>query len=220
MKTMITLKCHNCGASLDFESDREFVFCQYCGSKILIKDGNSYTYRHIDEADVKRAETERLIQMKEMEIEEKEKERKRKGRRIAYAVALVFVIVGCISLIIDSNNLMSLVSFVIGGWIAIFAVINGTEDKKKHNSKTVSNEIIITSNVANFYDENYKYVVAMLKQIGFSKIQAIPLEDLGVLQSKKDGCVETVMIDGCDDFDEGDSFPKNASVIVSYHSKK
>ena len=31
---MVVLVCPNCGASLTIESDRQFAFCQYCGTKI------------------------------------------------------------------------------------------------------------------------------------------------------------------------------------------
>ncbi len=35
---LVLLKCPNCGGSLDLEDSREFAFCQYCGSKIMIQE--------------------------------------------------------------------------------------------------------------------------------------------------------------------------------------
>ena len=33
---LITQKCPACGANLEIEEGRDFSYCQYCGSKILI----------------------------------------------------------------------------------------------------------------------------------------------------------------------------------------
>lgn len=37
---LITVKCPECGASLDIEEGRKQLFCSYCGSKILIQNDN------------------------------------------------------------------------------------------------------------------------------------------------------------------------------------
>ena len=36
--SLVALKCPNCGGSLDLEDSRQFAFCQYCGTKIMIKE--------------------------------------------------------------------------------------------------------------------------------------------------------------------------------------
>ncbi len=35
---LVALKCPNCGGSLDLDDSRDFAFCQYCGTKILIQE--------------------------------------------------------------------------------------------------------------------------------------------------------------------------------------
>ncbi len=35
--SVIALKCPECGANLEFDDSREFGFCQFCGTKILIE---------------------------------------------------------------------------------------------------------------------------------------------------------------------------------------
>lgn len=35
---IIALKCPNCNADIELDQDREFGFCNYCGSKIMIAD--------------------------------------------------------------------------------------------------------------------------------------------------------------------------------------
>ena len=80
MKKIIQLKCANCGADLKIEEKREVIYCQYCGTKMLLDDENEHTYRYIDEAEIKRAETEQMVKLKELELKEKRQEEK-EGRK-------------------------------------------------------------------------------------------------------------------------------------------
>ena len=60
---LITLKCPECGADLEIQDDREFIFCQYCGRKI-----------YMDESDVvKLAKINRGIKQDEAKHDEKRK---------------------------------------------------------------------------------------------------------------------------------------------------
>ena len=68
---LIPVKCPECGASLNAEEGRQQIFCQYCGAKIILSNDNEYVYRHIDDARIKQAETEQLVQLKKLEQEEK-----------------------------------------------------------------------------------------------------------------------------------------------------
>jgi len=36
--SIIALKCPNCGGNLEFEDSREFGFCQFCGTKVMIRE--------------------------------------------------------------------------------------------------------------------------------------------------------------------------------------
>ncbi len=66
---LISLKCPECGAKLKVEQNRERLFCQYCGTEIILQNENERICRHIDEAGIKRADTERLIELKKLELE-------------------------------------------------------------------------------------------------------------------------------------------------------
>ena len=74
MKKLIKLKCTSCNANLSIDGKRDFLFCEYCGTILIIDNENEYIHRYIDDADVKRAETEQLVKLKELEIEEKKAE--------------------------------------------------------------------------------------------------------------------------------------------------
>ena len=69
-----------------------------------------------------------------------------------------------------------------------------------------------------FKAEQYTEVVKQLKKAGFTNIKTEKIEDLitGILTS--DGEVESVTIDGNDDYIEGTAFSQDAEIIVKYHT--
>ena len=70
---MRSCQCPNCNASLTFDDNREFGFCQYCGTKIMLDDYR-ISHRYFDEARIKEAEIKEKIRLKELELaEEKHK---------------------------------------------------------------------------------------------------------------------------------------------------
>lgn len=105
MKNLINLKCPNCSANLSVEEGREFLFCEYCGAKLILNNENEYIYRHIDDADIKRAETEQLIKLKKLEMDEKRHEENKKITKIMAIITVIGVLICIISYIIASNSL-------------------------------------------------------------------------------------------------------------------
>lgn len=57
---MKQLKCPSCGAALTFDDpEREFMFCSYCGTKILLEDYRVvHVHKNIDYAAIKKEEKE------------------------------------------------------------------------------------------------------------------------------------------------------------------
>ena len=79
---LISVKCPDCGQTLSIEENRTQAFCTYCGAKVLISNENEYVFRQVDEAGIQKAETERLIKLKELELQEQREARaERKVRR-------------------------------------------------------------------------------------------------------------------------------------------
>ena len=93
---VISLKCPECSASLSVEEGRDQLFCQYCGAKIILQNENERIYRRIDEADVKRSETERLIRLKELEMEAAKREDEKASKRLKVKISLALVVAGVI----------------------------------------------------------------------------------------------------------------------------
>ena len=121
MKTTVALKCPRCGADLDAESDREMLFCQYCGAKIILTDENTYTINknitinqtihHVDDAKITRAETERMVQMHQIEKERNES----KVLMLKIIFSIILAIVGAILYMSDTE-----IFFV--GFLCYFAI--------------------------------------------------------------------------------------------------
>ena len=73
--------------------------------------------------------------------------------------------------------------------------------------------------MVNCEDKNFNSVVLLFKGAGFTNVTAVPLNDLNVFNMKKNGQVEAVTINGNDELEEGDIYPKNSNVLITYHSK-
>ena len=72
----------------------------------------------------------------------------------------------------------------------------------------------------NYEGKNYNNIVALYKADGFININIVPLYDLNIFTSKKNGQVEEITINGDSDFEEGDVFTKLSNVTITYHSMK
>ena len=77
---------------------------EYCGAKLVLDNENEHIYRHIDEAEIKRAETEQLIKLKELEISEKIREENKKTIKIMAIITLIGIFMGILCWIIASNS--------------------------------------------------------------------------------------------------------------------
>ena len=84
-----------------------------------------------------------------------------------------------------------------------------------HNVKTIA--IPFSSDE---YPEDILYngIVELLEKEGFSNIVAEPIEDLILGWLTKDGEIETISINGKEIFDEFESVPFDAEIIIKYHT--
>ena len=211
---LLSMKCPSCGANLEAEKGREYMFCSYCGTKILINNDNEYIYRNIDEARIRESENELEIRLRELELEEKENAKNHKLVTIAYGVSLVFVIIGAfLGIWWDEGWFFACVGMLIAMYTYLHTL---TKDKKRHVSP---NDSTIPDGVVNYEKHNYKSVAAAFQGAGFTNVKTIPLNDLTIFNQWKNGQVEAVTVNGNSDFDKGDVFPKDAVVNITYHTK-
>ena len=57
----------------------------------------------------------------------------------------------------------------------------------------------------------------LFRSAGFKNVNAVPLNDLNMFTMKNNGKVDSVSINGNEEFEEGDIFPKNSHVTITYH---
>jgi len=212
--TANTIKCPDCGANISVEEGREKLFCSYCGSQIILTNENEHIIRHIDEAAIKQIEAERDLRIKEIELEERDENNNRKSLVIAYIVALAFEVIGVLICIVGHYE--GMFGITIGIYIALGAYNSG---QKRNKRRSKSNEICISESMTAFNKKDYNSVVQLFKAAGFVNVNAAPLHDLNLITRKKNGKVDTVTINGNDDFQTGDIFPKDSNVLITYHSR-
>ena len=132
MKTKIDLTCPKCKAILSVDSNRDVLFCEYCGAKILLNDENTYTIRNVDEAKIKQVESEQLIRLKELELAQKKADKEILLMKQKTHVSLILTIMGVIIMVIGSISLSLFELQPVG----LFSLIAGliVYFKKPHSS--------------------------------------------------------------------------------------
>lgn len=211
-----TLTCPQCGANLFVQNGKEYTFCIYCGTKVMLRNDNIHIYRNYDEAKIRQAETERMVRLREMEIAEKEKERERIGKIVAYSIAGVLGIVGTIICMV--NAAAGAICIFFGVIIAEVTLFKGKPDRKERRY-VGPDEVVLTEPMLYYEDRTYQSMVMLYKGAGFTNVSAVPLKDIGLFGQRKNGRVEQVTINGSDEYEVGDIVLKNANILITYHSK-
>ena len=126
----ISVTCPQCGANLQIEEGREFAFCSYCGTKVMMSNENEHIVRTIDEAGIKQAETDRIVKLRQLDMEEKSSI-SRKNLIIVWLVATaILLIIGIIGTSIENTGmticLMLGMNVALWGGLSLFS-----GDKKK-----------------------------------------------------------------------------------------
>lgn len=231
---LIPVKCPGCGATLNIEENREQAFCTYCGAKVLIRNENEDIYRHIDDAQVKQVETERLTLLEQMEMAEKAQEQKRIAAAIKDSIILAIPgsLIILLSLFAAESSTDELRSFfVIFGLLGFFPFIRipfvwmGLNDDKndiKNIEERAWEDCDYYIRVPIFVDYekmNYKDMEAIFTRRGFTNTMCTPLHDLQMEGEKLD-MVETVYINGNKIGTGGQMYHKDAVISIYYHSLK
>lgn len=129
---LIKLKCENCGAILEVDSDRDFIYCEHCGAKNLIDD-EATSVKRVENAKLKARKDSHEQEMKErqdkLEQAKKEKEfyenispgEKFKKGKIS-KIVLVFAIISVISIFTVDGFLPKFLAVIqscllVSGWL-------------------------------------------------------------------------------------------------------
>lgn len=226
---MRTCTCPNCNANLTIDDgNRDFAFCQYCGSKIILDDYRS-TQRIIDEAKIKQAETDREVRLRELNIKEAQINQQNQLRKILtyiwigsiFAVALLCIIVWIIGG--DDGGLYAIgCLFYIGGPVVgggallIFKVLPEKESEKELFQ---NGGIRFPKNLGDLTEQNYVNVQQKLVGAGFRNVTCINMHDvtLGLLQ--KPGMVESVTVNGERIVSGGKVYMPDVPIVITYHGR-
>ena len=215
----ISVKCPECGASLPIEEGREKMFCSYCGTPVIMTNENEHIIRHVDEAGVKRAETDRIVKLKQLEMDSQESDLRKKLIFVWLGASIILTILGIVGMMINSEGLS--ICLLLAMSVAIWGALGLFANKKGHKSQTVNaDEAVISEAMAIHRGKNYHFIVDSFRGAGFTQINVVPLNDLNFLSKGNNGKVEDVTINGDSDFDEGDVFSKSSIITITYHSIK
>ena len=199
--------CPSCKAELNIEKSKEYVKCEYCGSKVFLEDGTKKVEvtKNInkstkDETKIKEIESKERIKLKQMELEEE--------RKMKIAKIVIISIIG-ISVLFFSIKLISKAYESINDWY---------EERQLNKERESQSQIPVSAEEAK--EIHYTELVERLKNAGFTNIKTMPIEDLvfGVLT--KDGEVENITINGNSSFYKGEWFEKNSKILITYHTFK
>ena len=217
---LIAANCPACGADISVDEGKDFSFCVYCGTKVMRVNDNEHIYRNIDEARIKEAETERMIRMRQLDMEEKLGLSKRSIMIVWFASVAVLLIFGMIGFAVDNAGMgvCTIFAMSVAFWGA--AYIFGPESKKRNARKYMGpNDAFITAPMEAISGKNYNSIRMLYEGAGFTDIKVIPLHDLNIFSQGRNGQVDVVTINGSNEFSEGDIFPKNSKIIITYHCK-
>lgn len=231
MKTLFELKCPSCGAQLDYEEGMEHIFCKYCGTKILINDENTYTFKNVDYAEIEKAknESKRIsiqedIIRREYEKEEKETKRYNKNTVIFVGVLVLLVLIFITSITSDSDSLFGLIMMDVVLFFILFLWHRGDshkeKEKQRYKARMRANGVNVVELSPEVYDYENKDCNVMKHQfeaLGFKNVQTVPLGDLNIFTAFRHGRVESVTINN-EPLQDSIYFETDA-VIIRYHSK-
>lgn len=189
----VSVKCPECGAALNIEEGREQIFCSYCGTKIMVHNDNEHIYRHIDEAGIKQAETERIVKMKQMELAEKKRLASEKMTKTKIKISLILAVVGILMMSLgylagsatgDSDSGFYMIS-MIGFFPLMGAAYIWLFSKDKEDEDDFEDKAKVPSSISDYQSKNYSAIEAMLSSAGFTNIKCVPLNDLSTGWIKK-----------------------------------
>ena len=175
---LISTMCPECGAALDVEEGRKQIFCTYCGAKVLLHNENEFIIRSIDEAEVKHAETEQMVELKRLEMIEKRNKEKAKNRTkrlkiLAVAEALAFIIIaggfGLGNMSQNPDSAFYMLS-LLGMMLAVATPLALSISARNEDEEDIEllGQVKVPSSVSEYEKKNYTAIEAMFKNAGFT----------------------------------------------------
>ena len=226
---LISVKCPDCGQTLSIEENRTQAFCSYCGAKILISNENEYVFRQVDEAGIKKAETDRIIRLREMEIAEKNSSLRKALTIIWIVLSLILIVIAVVLMLSPGNDSMpgwaggflflfyACAPIIGGGGYLVFKWL-----PEKENEKIIEKQggIRFPNGLTPFTDKKYYAIEDSLRSTGFTNISCVNLHDLNILTALINADkVDKVSINGTPITSGGKIYMPDVPIVITYHGK-
>ena len=221
-----SIRCPECGANLPVEEGRTQIFCSYCGTKVLITNDNEHIYRHIDEAGIKQAETERIVRMRELEMEaqrERQRSELKKNLIIIWiAISLITIVISMVLMMINDSAVGYIllmyvgIPIIVGGAYVLFKLI----PEKENDRVLMSNGAIkLPKDISSYSEKSYEAVQASLEHAGFRNITCVNMHDLRIGLLQKPGLVDSITVNGEKISKGGRYYMPDVPITITYHGK-
>ncbi|MBD5081442.1 MAG: hypothetical protein HDT44_06720 [Ruminococcaceae bacterium] len=192
----ISLNCPNCNAPIIVEGDRNYAHCEHCGTSFAVDDGINRTEHTVN---INKNKTYRKVD--EARIHENDTYERIEIEKLKYKSKK------------DKREIILILMMLLP--IIIFFLYGLHE---RYVNTPNSNEVKISASAENYKGRNYQEVVNELKAAGFSNIETVAVDDLITGWITKENSISQISINGDFKFSSGKIFPKDAKVIISYHT--
>lgn len=220
---MNSVKCPECGANLPIEEGRTQVFCSYCGTKVIITNENEHIYRHIDEADIRKAETDRMVRMRRLNMEEQGSSLKKTMTIIWMAVSLIIILICIIEMsVLDKFTNGFLMLFYLGGPViggGAYLLFKLLPEKENEKVLLSSGGIRLPKALFPYSDKTFEEAEIILRNAGFRNINSINAHDLVIGLFEKPGKIDSITVNGEELMDGGKVYMPNIPIVITYHGK-
>ena len=236
---LISVKCPDCGQTLPIEENRTQAFCTYCGAKVLISNENEQVVRHIDEADIKKAETDRIVRLRELEITKKKSSHQKLLTALWIILSLALLTLAVLIMLSPSTETKDSWAdgFLFFGlfcipviWVSGYLVLKWLPEReeRKEEEKRLKEEenqmikqggIRLPLGIGNYSEKKYFVIRDLFSNAGFTNISCINLHDLNIFSALANSDkIENITVDGKWLYSKTIYLP-DTPIVITYHGK-
>ncbi|WP_407724890.1 hypothetical protein [Ruminococcus sp. JL13D9] len=146
---IIDTTCHNCGANLHIDADRQSAYCEYCGAQLLIDDevqhlqiDNAESAGYAFEKGRQRAQTE--AQTQRHYTRKPQPAPKKKSKMVWWVLGWIFIFPIPLTIIISRNKKLKTgakIGIIVAAWLVYLMIgIIGNVAKSDEQAEPTSSQ--------------------------------------------------------------------------------
>lgn len=224
--TVKTIKCPECGATLQIEEDRSQLYCSYCGTPIIITNENEHIIRYVDEAEIIKAETNKMVSLNEINKEERNMFNVKILAMVWGASTGILILITILLVILSLNNkgyeIAIMIMLMITGTVGIYGgvlVFDEIPKKQEEKEKIRQGGIRFPRNLEPFQGKDIKNVEYALRSAGFYNIICINKHDLTLGLMIRHGTIESLSVNGIVGSPSGKIYMPDIPITIVYHGR-